>query len=161
MAWSDVPRSKKVLILSLSVLVLAIGLAYFGTGGGKSPSADVNTDNTLLDAGLDSDSITVLVKATNADGTPRQAFVDALVDNDANCTVDAGERDGYTGETEADGTLRMSLPSGYYVLRGTDIDSSATGDVAIAVGAVSGASCMQAVPVANTEPVTIRLSEGQ
>ncbi len=161
MGWSDVPRSKKVLILSLSVLILAIGLAYFGSGGSKAPSADVNTDSTLLDTGLNSDAITVLIKATGTDGTPKQAFVDALVDNDASCTVDAGERDGYTGETEADGTVRMSLPSGYYVLRGTDVASSATGDVAIAVGSVSGTSCMQAVPVANTEAVTIRLSEGQ
>ncbi len=161
MAWSDVPRSKKVLILGTSVLVLSVGLAIIGTGGSKTPSADNSASNPLLDSGLDPDAINVLIETITDDDKVASAFLDAIADKNLNCKIDPTESDGYASQTEADGTATMSLPAGSYVLRGTDISSNAEGTTAIAVGAVSGASCTKQISVANTDPVIIRLISSQ
>lgn len=157
MDLNQTPRRKRILGLSIGVVALAALLAVVVTVQQRQISAD-----TAADIELDTnfgDFTDVLVKVVGKDGQPRQAFVDALVDLNGNCTIDTDETDGVTGEAGDDGTAVLSLTNEQtFIIKAEDVNSAGTGTVGVAVGpTINAESCMKLVREANTDPIVVTL----
>jgi hypothetical protein len=158
---------KKTVLLTTGVLALAVGaLALVAVVNNNNNAINADTDDTLL--GLDSDTnintetMDLSVKVVNATGAAKTAFLDAIVDANGNGTIDANEEsNGFSFETEADGTALLTLPTNqYYSIRALSLEGEGEGTVAVALGSVEAAGTAKAVRAANpTDPVVITIAQ--
>ena len=164
MNWSLLPRRTKAMIITLGALIIVVIVVTLVSLNAPKPKADVATSTSVLD---NQQLVTVLFKATDEAGNPVHAFVDAFYDTNNNCTIDADETEGFTGETMADdqdktdGTVALNLPTDQvYMIRALAQDTEGEANQAIALGnPANAASCAEVITAANTDPIVLKIKK--
>lgn len=155
MALSQTPRRKKALFAGLGVVALAFVLTVIVTVRQRQVNADVATSGATLE-NLDK-TMSVVVKTVDANGAGVKSFLDANIDTNGNCTVDADEAStGTVGETEDDGTGTLDLlyDTNYTITASSEADVR-KGTQGVAIGNSTTTTCAKAIAAPNSDPLPI------
>jgi hypothetical protein len=157
---------KKTVLLTTGVLALAVGALALVMITSNQNDINASTDNSLVgldsDANINTETMDLSVKVVNAAGATKAAFLDAIVDSNGNGQIDANEEsNGFSFETESDGTAILTLPTNqYYSIRALSLEGEGEATIAVALGAVEATGSVKAVRTTNpTDPVVITISQ--